>query len=159
MFRGPGEPFEPFYPRDPFNGGNFIVEIQREPDQSAHGLWGYQGPFLEPVDMQGIILPNPENNCRGAIFAVDSFFDVFTDIQVGGAGGDDELRVQPGQKIRYLGASPFRGGDGQDYYGFDCECGSMDRRDEDLVEVDLMGLPPADNRDLEMDGHLIVGPL
>ncbi len=68
-------------------------------------------------------------------------------------------RVHPDQEIRYLGASPCRGGDGQDYYGFDCECGSMDRRDEDLVEVDLMGLPPADNRDLEMDEYLLVGPL
>jgi len=32
VFRGPGEIFEAFYPRDPFNGGNFIVEVQRDPD-------------------------------------------------------------------------------------------------------------------------------
>ena len=65
----------------------------------------------------------------------------------------------PGTARRRWRASACRGGDGQDYYGFDCECGSMDRRDEDLVEVDLKGLPPADNRDLEMDEYLLVGPL
>ena len=157
IFRGPGETFDAFYPRDPFNGGNFILEIQRDPGQDQHLLFGYQGPFLEPVDMQGMILTNPENNCRGAIFAVDSFFDVFTEIEVSGTGGADDPRVAPGQEVRYLGASPFRGGSGDDWYGFDCECGSMDRRDEDPVDFDLTGLPDAEGLH-DLDGYLLFGP-
>ena len=46
--------------------------------------------------MGGLILTNPESNCRGAIFAVDSFFDVFTEIEVTGSGGTDEPRVASG---------------------------------------------------------------
>ena len=141
-FRGPGEVFLAFYELDPFNRANYIVETQRDPDQEQHLLFGYQGPFLEPVDMGGIILTNPESNCRGAIFAVDSFFDVFTEIEIGGG---------PGQEIIYLGASSFRGGTGDDWYGFDCECGSMDRRDQDRVDVDLTGLP--EPGDIDIDGE------
>jgi hypothetical protein len=158
-FRGPGDPYVAYYPRDPFDGGNFIVEIQREPGQEAHNLWGYHGPELGSWAMSGIILTNPESNCRGAIFAVDSFFDIFTEIEIGDIGTDSESPVAPDQEIFYLGASSFRGGSELDYYGIDCECGSMDRRDEDRLEVDLTGLPPADRlRDPEMDGYLLVGP-
>ena len=144
VFSGPGEAFQAFYPRDPFNGGNFIVEVFREPGQQGHLISGNSGPALIPVDMGGIVLTNPENNCRGAIFSADSFFDVFTEIEIDGTGGDDDLRVAPGQEVRYLGASPFRGGTADDWYGFECECGSMDRRDEDPVNIDLTSLPGPD---------------
>ncbi|MDP6349212.1 MAG: hypothetical protein QF719_06885 [Chloroflexota bacterium] len=43
---------------------------------------------------------------------------------------------------------PFRGGTGDDWYGFDCECGSMDRRDQDGVDVDLTGLPEPGDIDI-----------